>query len=856
MTGIPCYTKVADYAAETGQDISEADLREYQERFNRVLQHNPYMTKAQAFQAIGRIIETDEVMMAENRAAAKVKEVKVREDAVAMARDIRHGSDVVDNLHALVTGSSARVVKGGNRGINVVRKGIIARYMNEIMYTVDKHVGVLLRGEIDREIIHAMDGVVEIDGRPISHVALEVAKAYQVVMAKMFDQKKLVTPYLERIPDYFLRQTHSMERVAAVDFHEWHADIEASFGDKSFPGLSDEKRFTRLGAINTAIINDHGSSSYNDNPGNKSYSMTRERVLIPNDAEAFFKYFTKYGKGTVFEIMQQTIYKTARDIAVMERLGAEPEKMLSRVAEIALRDANEATLKKYENRKPRLMAELRTAMGHSGAPAKNIYGRATQNILAYEAASKLSGVYLSLIDDVGRAMNIIDHTTGSNPVNDIGQLTYHYMNGLISKEYAKEASRYVSIWVDSLNGHTLNEMGVDQNAPGVMGAITKTMSKVSLMEAHHRGAAPATAIVVSTIAADNAHLPYEKLNKFMQHHMLERYGFDRYDWDIIRQGIEDVSKINAKSSLGKLLTVEGIAAVPDSEYRKMMATRDGPADVPPTDTQIAVQIAVERARLENGWGAAMNDIAEAGTSTAGTTEFARLHGGMDINNPIGAALKLFFLFKSASLKNLNTSKRLFYSGADPKSGNWSGMAKILAYGVPLYFMKQWATDVINHNTPSDPSNIKRHVIPSLAAAIGTSPVADAFLYVFRNDYNKILSKGQQALAASGPVGADTADFEDFISEVASLAEDKSKVKMDDVYAKMARLAITNSPVGGLLKLPYVKAVGGGYILDELKAMGNKRYERNEEKKREESGGFLNRHGLWWDQEHYTLDRHY
>lgn len=858
----PCSIKVSEYAKETGIDIEDARLKEFESRFEQLKRNNPFMSKAQAYSIIGRMVEEDEVLMAEKKRTMRLQELRLGTEGVAMVRDTRFGADVVDNLEAFLSGKSDRVAKGGNLGIRAQGKAFEGRWMSKFMMAIEKDLTILQAADkkspISREIIHALNGATHIGDQPISPTALNVAKAFNDIMAEVAHEKKLVNPFFETIQDYFIRQTHSRDEIKKVSPAEWTNDVLRLYGDKSFPDLKPMEQVIRVNEILSAILEDKYSSSYSKEPGNKAYAMNRQRKLIPNNADAFHEYHAKYGDGNIFEVMQKTIRKSSQDIAVMQRLGANPADTFAFIKRVATRDASEATLNKLKNRGARLDAIFDTAMGFSSVPANTMVGRATQAVLAWQSFTKLANVYLSLVDDVHRAHRIVEATTGENSFANIAHMTRNYMNGFFSADAAKEMGKYVDIWTSAYHGNVMAEMGGIDNAPGLMGRIAKGMNKLNFMEQHSRAAAPATAIAISSILADKVHLTFEQLHQKMKYHLFERYAFDQHDWNnVLRHAVQDVGTEGNSTNIGKLITPEAIRELPDSHFEQSLRdrnidpktgkTREGP--ITPRE------IAKERARVANQFGAMLNDIAEAGTSTAGTHEFAYMHRGTDVNDAVGSFLRFIWAFKSASLKNYNTSWRLYHSGLDPMKGNLAGVAKLVGAGFTLYAMKRWAQDAINRHTPSDPSNFKEFIAPGLATALAGGPAVDILMHVFQQE-NDVFTEGKILQAVAGPVFSDVVDYADLAHKLAGAPFGSKKVKADDIMGKIARLGVINGPVSPLLKLPYTKSVMDYYITDEIRQIGNSRYLRHMREQMKDSGSLLTKEGIWPKQEMFMLDPRY
>lgn len=832
-----CLSKVLEYAKETGQKFDRRTMEGYAERFERMFDNNPEMSRAEIFAALDGIIEQDAVKRAEAGRAARLLNLKSVAEGINFLNDNRFGTDIVDNAHALLTGKSDKVVFGGNRGIRTVENGLAGRLLNKLFLAVEKDVDLLRRSGLDRELILEMGNVES--GSP---AAKRVAKAYNSIMNEVFDLKKSVNPFLEKISDYFIRQSHSREKISKVTFEQWAQVIEDTHGKKSFPDLSSDEKLMRLRGIYDAIINDDYGASFIKEPGNKMYAMARERVLIPNDADSFYRYFKTFGEGNVFETMQQTIRKGARDVAVMERLGATPKENFDKIIRTAMNKADPALRKKYAKNEKLLKAELETILGFSNAPAKTIAAKATKFILASEAVAKLSGVYLSLVDDIGRAAAMVEYTTGENPISTIGELVHNYARAFISKEHSAEAGKYVWLFTEGMHGSLINELASPDVAPGIMGRMAKVMSKLNFMERHQRAASTSIGIVISSMLADNVTRPFDKLSPFLRN-TLTRAGISAEHWKVLAKGVEDLGP-QSRQFVGKLLTPEGIDAIPDADFAAIISKKTGKPATP-------ADIFRERSSLSNSVGALINDVAEAGSSTAGVAEMAKLYRGLDINDPLGMALRLIFQFKTAMMKNYNTTRRIYYSGADPMKGNYAGLAKVVGYGVVLYAMKKWAQSAMNGKTPEDPST-PGFVTQALVSSVGGSPFMDTLVHVGQLDYNKMLSKGQFATALLGPTANDALDIFELARRTGAYVGGNRQVKGEDIVNQLGRIA-SQSPLGALLKLPYTKSLMDYHIFNEIRSIGNPGYLRHVREQMKESGGPLTEAGLWPEQEYFMLD---
>lgn len=121
------------------------------------------------------------------------------------------------------------------------------------------------------------------------------------------------------------------------------------------------------------------------------------------------------------------------------------------------------------------------------------------------------------------------------------------------------------------------------------------------------------------------------------------------------------------------------------------------------------------------------------------------------------------------------------------------------------------------------------------------------------DYNKYSSKLTAAMGMAGPVAEDAADVLDLGLRFLNIGDKKAKLKDEDIYGQMARIGINATPIGGFMRLPYLKGTMDYLVLDELHSLGNARFMRHEGEKMKRSAGKATEYGVWPQQDRFWLD---
>lgn len=842
-----CLTSLLELAKESIPEATKRTLRDMDERFERIKQQNPDLSAAELNGVMHMLVENELMRIAERTKAARLIDLEVITKGSEMLLDTSTGQSLGDNAIAFVSGTSARLIKGGNRGVRAVAKGIEGRFLGQLFHAVRNDLKVLSRGAIDRELTLEMSGVDS--GSP---TAARIAKMYNKIMTKLFDMKKGVNPFLEKIEDYTHRQNHNRDKIVKAGFEEWSNFILANYGKKSFPDLSPAQVQERLLAIFDSIKADEYSSTYLKDPGNKLRQMARERVLLPNDAEAFYKYHTLFGEGTIFDVMVGTIQKAANDISQIERFGTNPVENIKKVFRLALKNADEKQRASYIKLKSRIDANVQHTLGFSSVPAKTVRAKAVQFILQAQVIAKLPLVALSLVDDITRAMAITRNTLGTNPISNLGNLTYHYMRSFISEKSAVETAPYVWIFVDSYLGKLSQDLGTIENAPGVMGRMMKFMSKANFADAHHRAARTSVGITVAKALAANAQKNFADLDPVLRQHGLQRYGAGAAEWKLINYARETIEAEGLEMPFDMdIITPEAFDRVPDSAVTEYLVDT---GKIKKGETATKAEIDAAKNNVSNTVGGIINDLADAGSSSSGSAEYAFLLRGTDINSGLGQTLRLFSQFASVQVKNFNTTKRVLSSGADANKRNYAGAALLVGGGATAYAMKQFARAMLSNQTPPDPTD-PEFILGALASGVGGSPISDALVHTAQSDFNPYLSKLQYTASLAGPAVGDALDVGTLaFSTMDALFSDKPSVDAQGLMGQVARIA-EKTPFAAPFKLPYTKNVMEYYLFNELRQWGNPKYLRNQEKrmKKSDESGFLTEQGLWPEREYFILD---
>lgn len=149
------------------------------------------------------------------------------------------------------------------------------------------------------------------------------------------------------------------------------------------------------------------------------------------------------------------------------------------------------------------------------------------------------------------------------------------------------------------------------------------------------------------------------------------------------------------------------------------------------DVLYAVPATRENARVPNDLmdvilraGAIVNDIADKATTTAGAPERAFMFGSDDPNSWQGQVSRLFWQFRSATLKTFNTMQEYRFSDPMKPQGDWTKVASFVALSSSLYVMKETLKALSSGKTPEDPAT-PGYIMKALAESGSLNILGDA-----------------------------------------------------------------------------------------------------------------------------------
>ena len=389
---------------------------------------------------------------------------------------------------------------------------------------------------------------------------------------------------IPKMEGWGLPQMHDALEVRKAGYETWRSDITPGLNTNKMLNPLTKLPFTAtqledaLKATYEAIISD-GWSKVKENETKHSSALYNKgknhRFLVFKDADSWMAYQDKYGNSHPFITMMNYVDNMARDIAMIEVLGPNPNATIRNIKALVRRDAE---LKDLNNPKGKpntnkaikdlkaFDAQYGIVNGSSNAPIDGTLARAFAGTRSLLTSVQLGAASVSALTDVAY-QRLTASYNGMNESKLLKQIVKQ-MSPLNVEERGRLAIRSGLIaenWINLASGQA-RYVG-DLTAPEIAQRMSDTIMRVSLLSPWTQAGKWAFGMEFMGTFADNVGKTFKELDPPLQN-ALKRSGLD-VSWDVIRKA--EVYEFEG----AKVLRPEEIAEIADlpKEQADLLATK-------------------------------------------------------------------------------------------------------------------------------------------------------------------------------------------------------------------------------------------------------------------------------------------
>lgn len=374
-----------------------------------------------------------------------------------------------------------------------------------------------------------------------------------------------------KLDDWGVPHHHSQERVARAQFNQWMNDIlpdlkrDRFVDDAGTPWSDDRVREFLRKAFDSITTNGHlnEQSGQFHGPGGPANRHSEARQLHFKDADAYLRYWEKYGEKSALDILRNHIDTMSRDIAFIEKFGPNPDLTFRTVRDTALKDAlanegDRTNVTKYEAQANRLESLWNYAIGRTKPTANTTFSGIADALSNLNVAAK--GGFFALASLFGdkpmlEAVSSMNHLPAFQRwTNELRML-----NPLNRRDRARLQQQGLMLESVRSSLHRFYDGLGEISATGTMANAVMRATGMNLANEGRKGAFGLTLMHEIGRQLDNG-VTFEKLHE-NDVRTLRHMGVDEADWRVWQLAELD----NWGWGNTHLLTPEAISRIPDGK---------------------------------------------------------------------------------------------------------------------------------------------------------------------------------------------------------------------------------------------------------------------------------------------------
>lgn len=532
------HDRLKETLATKGIDASEDDVKAIAQSISKIREKNPDINQFNA--VVSEYIKSDVEGWKYKRKQERLLNGKIRIEAFRIINKLDEvRTDVVENLLDFLNGNGRKPGYGFNNSTDTAAAGVEGRMLRRMRQVTQKYWHIIDDGLLHDEITMEL-GNLQMGGKESiskSADAFEIAKIYHMLQEEDFAMKSSISPMLEKIQNYFLKQTHDREKIKAVDKYDWVEAAYQAFGDKSFPDLDDESARKVLETIYDEIVTGKfGHSAFDRAAGetNLAFKIAHKRRLIPKDAKAFADYNKVFGKN-IHVTMADVIRSTARDTAVALKFGTTPKQNVDWLL-TKLKKIHPTKATKIDSLSEKIMDIMHQQLFMRDIEAHSVTARSIESAQKWTTGAINGFTFLRSMQDFASATSRASDSFGGSYLGTFSELAVNFIKnfGKSSKDLAEAAFEFGALPEGALRNLYL-ELGATPGN-GKLDKMLQVHAKVTLAE---RGRAAMTATAAEYFARDlarGAKTEWKNLDPHMRQTFL-RYGIKESDHAMLKHGI-------------------------------------------------------------------------------------------------------------------------------------------------------------------------------------------------------------------------------------------------------------------------------------------------------------------------------
>ena len=508
-------------------------------------------------------------------------------------------------LEAALVGVNASGIDGNNRSVAAVDSAIFLEHAGGLIADLKKdglHTAyVNMRGQLEREVSRVLSDLNmrkptnAVDASP---EAVKIGKIMFKYQRSLLERQNRSGAYIRLKEGRVVQASHDPGALRKYGYDEWRDFIvKNDMLDFDRMDIAPERieRFLELSyaSIESGIRIANGQTTDDiakafKGPMNLAKRQSASGVFTFKDADAWYDYDQKFGRGSLREAFMQDMQSASRSSALMETFGTNPEAMLDKVRDRLLKKHRKNAKKVSRLRRDKAFLTLDAAMaevtGSVNIGSSSNIAQWTAGFRNIQTMAKLGGSFISALSDVGFiATNRMYQ--GRSMVDAWGDAFGAVFRGM-NKGQMRDFADRMGVGLEGQLGDFFQRFNPTDNVNGRLSKTMGTFFKLNLLQPWTESNKRGVSLMIANDLGREAGKSFDKLPSDLQR-VLGSYGIDKASWKIARKGVRkgpdkrdyifpgDIEDTKVRESIFALLVTEADFSVPSPGARERAILRRG-----------------------------------------------------------------------------------------------------------------------------------------------------------------------------------------------------------------------------------------------------------------------------------------
>ncbi|NHN85807.1 hypothetical protein GOB93_14315 [Acetobacter musti] len=522
--------------------------------------------------------------------------------------------------------------------------------------------------EFDRDIGRDLWSLRSGDGKSVTgnSAAFKIATILSRYQETVRLMQNKAGAWIRKTENFVASQFHDSEKIRKVSADAWINAILPKLDERTFDEVTGDRRAWLKNVYLALATGVHeGAPSYGDalafkGPGNLARRISQGRVLHFKDADSWMDYNAQFGRGNVIDAALGGVLHGARNAALMERFGTNPEAMFDRwtdqLIDRAKKREDTEMVKHLQNDKAKKV--FSTLTGEYSRADSVTLAQIGQVSRIINQLTMLGSTLMSSITDIPVQVAMLRH----NGV-PILEAFSHLALGLLPSEKAARSrvADLLGVGNEALVGDIAARFTGEDGRLGQLSEAVNRFHSLTGMSYWNDAVRRGAGTMVAYNLARNAGKSFETLPKRLQT-TLRRYGIEGEEWRALQQVKREAD--NGKS----YILPSHISELSDDAVSHLPGSAD-----------------YARSELERKLRAYVLDQVDEGMSEANAGTAAIANMGTQRGTVSGELVRAIMQFKSYTINYMvrGMGRELMRMGEGNTTGDFKGLVTAMRRGADI-----------------------------------------------------------------------------------------------------------------------------------------------------------------------------